>query len=219
MSALLLYALIDAEARPAALPAAGLEGRPLRKIACGSLAGIVSDHEHRPQADLGSLWDYERVLEQVIERTAMLPLRYGTSFTDEHELVSAVVAREESLRAALERVRGAVEIAVRAPAEDRGATEGEHRPDETGSSPGLTYMRERLEARQRSRRLARELELTLDGLVRAQTQRRGGAHALLVERAHVEEVARRARALGLVASGPWPPFSFTGATGEAGELT
>jgi hypothetical protein len=56
MGVLLLYALVDADAELAPLPA-GLEGCPPRKAACGRLAGIVSDHEGPPTAEVESLWD------------------------------------------------------------------------------------------------------------------------------------------------------------------
>jgi hypothetical protein len=157
------------------------------------------------------------LLEQVIKQTAMLPLRYGTTFADERALTAAVAAREGPLRAALERVRGAVEIAVRAPAEHRQPARSDGMLDEAPSSPGRAFMLERLAARERGRKLELELERAMDGLVRARAARGEGAHALLVEHAHVGEVARRARTLGLIASGPWPPFSFTGEAGAASE--
>lgn len=219
MSVLLLYALIDDGTGVGPLPAMGLAGRPLRTVACGQLTAIVSEHERAPGCDVESLWCYEQLLERVMARAALLPARFGTTFADDRELVAAVSAREPDLCDALQRVRGAVEIAVRAPADAGSAAigerpgqhqAGERQVGERQGGPGRAYMLGRLAARARQRQLARELERALGGLVRARAPRGEGSYALLVDHANVEEVARRARELGLLASGPWPPFNFTG---------
>src|SRR5204863_2932 len=57
---------------------------------------------------------HERVVAAVMARGAVLPLRFGTAMTDERSLVALLSERHDDFVAALERVRGRVELGVRA---------------------------------------------------------------------------------------------------------
>ena len=65
------------------------------------------------------------MLEQLLEDRNLLPVRYGTVVKDVGAAARVLDERYDELAAALERVRGAVEIAVRVRARDSRAR---HRP-------------------------------------------------------------------------------------------
>jgi hypothetical protein len=162
---------------------------PLRELKCDDLA-LVCGHggdDHEITAD--ALWRHEAIVEALMETRDVLPLRYGTRFERDAEAVGAVAGRSDDLRAALDRVRGAVELSLRVRARERADT---------------------AQVETRLRPLAREAIVRPgrdDGeLMRA---------AYLVERSRVdafrEEVARlqaERSEFGLLLTGPWPPYSF-----------
>ena len=123
-----------------------------------------------------------------------------------------MAARRDELRAALERVRGAVELAVRARANEAEA-----------ALPATRNGREYLAARLGRSRAAVELHEPLAALARASVIQPGDEllrAAYLVDRdaaaAFIERVRDLQRAhpeLALVCTGPWPPYSFAEGTG------
>lgn len=86
---------------------------PLRAVAAAGLVAVVTEAQDELTAE--ALWRREELVEQLMADRDVLPVRYGTRFDDDDEAARAVAARRASLTAALERVRGAVEFAVRAP--------------------------------------------------------------------------------------------------------
>ena len=113
MSAGLLYIYAILDAAPAEL-GLGLGGAPLRAVSTGPVAAVVSDHARAPEAGEEQLWQHESVVEQLMEDAVVLPLRFGTTVTDEEDLVASLRSREEEFLDLLEGVRGAVELSVRA---------------------------------------------------------------------------------------------------------
>ena len=88
----------------------------LRAIPADGLAAVVGPVSRAdPTAD--SLWRHERTVQELMVDRDVLPVRYGTRFADEQDAARAVAARGPTLAAALDRVRGAVEMSVHAPAE------------------------------------------------------------------------------------------------------
>ena len=79
------------------------------------------------------LWRHEALLEELMQERDLLPVRFGTLVADEHDAARAVAERSEELLAGLERVRGAVELALRV-----NPTEAEP-PGEAGT--GRDYLR------------------------------------------------------------------------------
>jgi hypothetical protein len=127
--------------------------------------------------------------------------------------------RSEDLLARLERVRGAVEIGLRASWRDGGGVLPTERSESAAS-----YLRDRLELRQHARRVAHQLD-PLTAL--AVSSRRVLAprpdlpvlDAYLVDRSRVDEFVALVEKLGgglddvdLVCTGPWPPYSFAEGT-------
>ena len=156
---------------------------PLRAVPAGSLVAVCgpADDEVTPE----TLWHRESVLEGLMADRNLLPVRYGTRVEDEEAAARAVEERREQLAAALERVRGAVELSVRVVGEAGGAV---HQP---------------------------LLALARDAVVgRAQAPETHRA-AYLVDRAAVQEfvdtvaaLQRTTTDLQVLCTGPWPPYSF-----------
>ena len=196
-----LLAITDDDARP--------PEPPLRAVRCGRLS-VVWAPATEGAVDADTLWRREAVLEQLMEDRDVLPVRFGTLVEDERAAVAAVAPRGEALAEALERIRGAVELSVRAVAGDPAA-------EPEGEPSGREYLRERV-ARAR---LARALHDPLAAAARdaaVQDSPELLRAAYLVDRdevdafvALVERLQREHEELSVLCTGPWPPYSFTGA--------
>jgi hypothetical protein len=148
-----------------------------------------------------------------METGGVLPARFGTCVRDEAELRAILRTRGADLERGLRRVRGRVELGVRAL-----WPRGEEPPPAGGRDFMLAKVRRRAEARA----LACDLHEALAGLAvdeRSSVLPRPDtpvSAAYLVDRSRVRAFERRAAALRaerddaeLVLSGPWPPYSFS----------
>jgi Gas vesicle synthesis protein GvpL/GvpF len=193
-----LYAITDDPAPP---------DPPLRAISCDGLTALCAPAdpgEREPTVD--ALWHHEEVVEALMEERDLLPVRFGTLVSDEAAAVRAVADRRDELAARLDRVRGAVELAVRA---------HPRVPDEApDAATGMDYM----QAKARSMETASLLHEPLDFLARDSVVQHGAEllkAAYLVDREAVEAFVSLVERLGqvhpgldLVCTGPWPPYSF-----------
>lgn len=212
---LLVYGIVEADGREPS--GEGLNGRPLRGVAEGSLLAVVSDHDGaRPEPTAAALTAYERTVGRLMERGAILPARFGSVLENECEVRALLRRRHRDLLARLRRVHGAVEIGLRAIWRD-----GVHpRADDDGSQSGTSYLRERLERHQSAARVAGELDSLRPIVLSA---RRILAprpdvpviDAYLVDQARMDEFVALVEQLDdslddvvLVCTGPWPPYSF-----------
>jgi gas vesicle protein GvpL/GvpF len=159
------------------------------------------------------LWSREEMLEKLMEQCDLLPVRYGSRVEDDAAVARVLSERQGQLAEALERVRGAVEVAVRVLQTDEPSGTSE-RPPESGAD----YLR----SKARHAKVATDVHEALGGLARASTEQPGRAGsevlraAYLVDRgsvgSFVERVAELQTAkpqLRLLCTGPWPPYSFT----------
>jgi hypothetical protein len=211
---LLVYAI--AEAGAGAVGGTGFESRSLYRVTEGRLVALVSDHpggSPRPTSD--TLREYEHTIERLMDCGTILPARFGSILVDESAVRAMLQRRCNDLLAALHRVRGAVELGLRA---------SSHRtpklPAPAGRQSGTTYMHDRLAQQRRAREVASELE-PLAAVARSSRRQQYPAPALplldayLVDRervdefiALVEQLDNRLEDLELVCTGPWPPYSF-----------
>jgi hypothetical protein len=212
---LVVYAITDADSPD--IEERGLHGRPLRTVAQDALAAVVSDHDgSRVARSATNLWDYEQVMERLMACCTILPLRFGTVLANEQAVRDMMRDRADQLLAGLDRVRGAVELGIRAgwrqPAAPE-ATAGTH-------GDGTAYMLERLSLHRQACDLVDRLD-PLAGLARDIRRRLVGRddlpvlEAYLVNRERVAEFTERVRDIDtrhpdieLVCTGPWPPYSF-----------
>lgn len=195
----------------------GLAGAPLEGICEGSMLAVVSRHQRLPEGgSLDALWVHERVVEALMADRAVLPMRFGTRLRDLDGVRAALAARRESLLDALDRVRGRVELAVRAirPAADVAI--------DAAPASGVAYLRARL----RSTRSAESLHEPLAALAVAAhrwPERAPGEvlrasylvdqPAVVSFRRAVERLQRQHPEAALLCTGPWPAYSFTQETG------
>lgn len=194
----------------------GLDNRPLFGITEGPLEAIVSDQEGRaPEPSAAALREYERTVRGLMDRGTILPAQFGSVLPDEDAVRGLLRSRRRDLLSRLRKVRGAVEIGLRASWREAASVVLDPRPPS-----GSSYLRERLELRQSARRVASELD-PLTALARG--SRRALAprpdlpvlDAYLVDRgrvrefvALVEQLDDRLDDVELVCTGPWPPYSF-----------
>jgi Gas vesicle synthesis protein GvpL/GvpF len=211
---LLVYGIVEAtDSEPCGI---GLDGQALHAVVEGPLAAVVTDHlggPLEPTADALSV--YEQTVRRLMERGAILPAQFGSVVEDERAVRELLRQRLRDLVARLQRVRGAVEIGLRASWRD-----GARMPSEARPQSGTSYLRDRLELRQSARRVAGELD-PLGALARS--SRRAIAprpdlpvlNAYLVDSGRVSEFVELVEQLDdrldeveLVCTGPWPPYSF-----------
>src|ERR671935_1333283 len=108
-----LYALVDHPARVPEL--AGIGRSALAAAAADEIDAILSEHAVLPPDPTEeAILAHAHVVEEVAAlNDAVLPARFPGRYETEAALVDAVRGRAPQLRAALERVRGCVEMAVR----------------------------------------------------------------------------------------------------------
>jgi hypothetical protein len=194
-----LYAIADHPGPP--LPA------PLHEVPAGDLAAICAPAEER-EVTPETLWAHEQIVEALMEDRDLLPVRFGTRLEDDAAAARSLAERRVELELALERVRGAVELSVRAVLTE---------PGEAPEDPA-DYLR----VKRRNSAVATAIHEPLAALARAGLQRtpRSPAEALraayLVDRGGVGGFTRlvarldeRHPELRLLCTGPWPPYSFT----------
>jgi hypothetical protein len=93
----------------------GVFNAPVRLLDRDGLAGLVSDVDGPVPARRADLLAHFRVLEDVAARGTVLPLRFGTMFDSDDEVVrELLVRRREVLDRLFEELDGTVEVAVRA---------------------------------------------------------------------------------------------------------
>jgi hypothetical protein len=219
---LYVYALTDEPELPAR-PPRGHRGAPLRVVVgAGGVSAVCTRHRDLAVAvEERHLWRHERVTEALMEDRAVLPVRFGTTVADEDTLRTLLEDRADELRAALQRVRGRVEIGVRVLWTPPPAP-----PDDDGSAaPGTAYLRGRLRVQSAAQRIADDVhERIAARAVAAQrrvlvTPRLLLSGAYLVERSAIDDLlaaadagAREHPGTEVLCTGPWPPHSFADAT-------
>lgn len=199
----------------------GLHGATLRAIQCGPVQAVVSEHAVAPEPDEDLLWAHEQVVEELMEGSTILPMRFASIAEGPEALVAMLEKRREEFVASLERVRGAIELSVRA--QLSGAAEPadpEPRP-ERATGPGTAYLFQRVRRHRRSEAVADLIHRPLVLLARRSVLKEGHGDptefkaAYLVDEAAVEPFGDRVGKLNdtlgdvsVTCTGPWPPYSF-----------
>jgi hypothetical protein len=239
------YGLVPAAIDALALPP-GIDGCSVSAVTVGPfavLASTLSAQRYGRDAwtehadDLS--WvkqlvsEHHRVLQQAVEQTDVLPLSLSTIHLDEDSLRRGILVQQNSLQAALDRVRGHIEMGVKvyaAPA-----------PEDSNRAPGPATGREYLTRRSAQQRdvVGRWERLQLaslrvhEELAQRSTHARanpaqdpvlsGRADPMLLNGAYLvpraDETAFRLRAAEVAAevtpegvfvecTGPWPAYNF-----------
>ena len=198
----------------------GLGGAALRALERDGLAAVYSRHrslQPRPRAEL--VVTHERVVEAIMARGPVLPLRFGTQLEGEQALSTVLAERRAQMLRGLEYVRGRVELGLRViPV---GAIDSEVPQRERS---GRDYLLARVGEHRQAQSAARELHAPLDALAKASVVRaRATPPAVLVAtylvdadaveefRSRAERIASSLDELAIHVTGPWPPYSFADA--------
>jgi len=195
-----VYAFVDGLTGLPGRP--GVEGAVLEEIRASGVVAVISRHSAPASGDPRAAAVAHGLVVEALRSAAesVLPARFGESFAGEAELGEAVAASGERIRAALELVRGCVELGVRlTPA---GTV--------VAASSGRAY----LEARRAQTSVVSALDERLETFTRAVASG-AGERVYLVESASapaaVEAVHAFAAAhpdVSVVCTGPWAPYSF-----------
>ena len=222
-----VYALIT----PSRLPrgVTGVAAEPLRGVMVDGIVAVVGHVRRRPAASARNLRRFASVVESIAgSASAILPARFGSTFTDVTELTLVVRSRQASIRERLRAVRGRAQMTLRLIGSDpgdgsfRGQTPVTSRSGvrpRNDSTQGTQYLRERMEMLRSAHEISElaPVRAAVRRLVRDERVERRGSiatvHHLIpraaaerylaaVERAAVETSVR------LTVSGPWAPYAF-----------
>ncbi|HEY2335223.1 MAG TPA: GvpL/GvpF family gas vesicle protein [Solirubrobacterales bacterium] len=221
MSGSVLYVYAVTGSFPGSLAvAAGLRGAPLRAIASGPVAAIYSEHGIAPEPDEELLWSHEQIVEELMEGSTILPMRFGSTVESPEALADWLKERREEFSVSLKRVRGAVELSVRAQLPAAAKVDEKARPA-WRSQPGTAYLLERARRQRRSEDAAARIHRPLAALARRSMPKAGAGDrgafkaAYLVDEESVEAFGDRVGELNstlvdtkVSCTGPWPPYSF-----------
>jgi gas vesicle protein GvpL/GvpF len=168
-----VYGIVEAGVRPIDLDdtpeIGGLEAA--RSIESAGLAAVVSrvdlgefDERALPERLNDPVWleakarAHEEVLEAVARQRTIVPLRFGTIFLGTTDVRSFVSERETALRQTIERVRGRVELGVKAWGDratmEAAWNEAAGQEGAEAEAPGRSYLLERRREQRRSRELS-----------------------------------------------------------------
>jgi hypothetical protein len=216
---LYLYAIADTD--PAGPLGTGIGDEPLALIPAGGLVAVAGGLPGRPTADAETLKRQDAVVRRLAGLfAALLPVRFGESAADEAAVAAKIAPRESELTAALELVRGCVQMTLRVFGEADPAPEP---AIATSSGPGARYLEARRQEQERLKSLPEigPLSAVLRPLLRAERIERHAAGPLLGTAYHlvpregaaaylaaVEEARGHVGGRRLAATGPWPPYAF-----------
>jgi hypothetical protein len=158
-----VYAVTDAATAGPPHPAIpGVDGAPVRRIASGGLAAVVSSVDaarfseealRRSLKDLPWLEETARAHHAVVAAVApagpVAPVRLATVYVDDENVRALLQERAAAFRAALDRIRGRTEWGVKAwavPSDDA----GESQQITDGAKPGTSYLMRRRAERDRT---------------------------------------------------------------------
>jgi len=202
----------------------GLAQAPLDGVREGELLAVISRHADPPRDPaLDALWEHERVIERLMTERAILPMRFGTRLSGDEALRQHLADRQQEFLAALDRVRGRVELGVRAM--QRAAAQDTSAPPARDALTGRAYIDDKLRRARWLERGADGLHEPLAALAAASTRHTARApdellrasylvdvSAVVDFRAAVERLQRGDADTAILCTGPWPPYSFVAET-------
>ncbi len=215
---LCVYAIVDGRST---VPARGAGGARLVTVAGGRFAAIAARVPRAPRPSPRNLRQHDGVVRDLWSRLpAVLPARFGTSFGGAADLALALIARERTLARDVRRVRGRAQMTVRVMNRTGTGAAAVPLPAlEPSAASGTEYLRRRaaLAAREREIPGFASLRAAVGRWVREErVETHAGVASVyhLVPRGSVEAYRRameRAAAgsgLGIVVTGPHPPYAF-----------
>ena len=214
---------------------AGLGGAAPRLIYQEAMAAVVSEFEGETvSVTRENVLAHERVVSRVLAGITPLPFRFGT-LASEERIQSYVASQMSPLKAALEHVRGAVEMSVKIIWDAAGnrrealANEAQAQHGAAVTGAGTEFMmakRREIAGDERLQIRAGELDAwlaeALRDVVRESSVELRPAESLVLSasylvarenlnayRARLEKARLERQDLHFLTSGPWPPYSFS----------
>lgn len=222
-----VYCLLTASREPRSHMPGGLDGIHVRVVHAGPVDVLASDvAQGAPTPTIERIRAHDEVVRWALEQETPLPARFGQTFDSDAAVIEAVRVREHAFTAALERVRGLVEMTVRVKLSvDAGSDRRVIRTEGLSGRDYLAWVRERQRRMRAWQEEADFLRRRVADHVRAMVHAEASsvstrpmrllAISHLVERDSVrryrEELSTLAesdRTLQLRISGPWAPYSF-----------
>ncbi|MFQ3661778.1 MAG: GvpL/GvpF family gas vesicle protein [Chloroflexaceae bacterium] len=222
---LYLYAIINRPTTPLP-PLHGFDEQAVYCSVCGNVAALYSHyHGPAPRTEAAQLWRHEAVVEALLDRHSVLPVRYGTLLADEAALTMLLRERHDSFMAGLARVAGRVEVSVRVLWPAAAAVSA---PRPATAENGRAYLARRMAEEQAREARLREAHKRADAL-HAALEHLAVAHvrqvlphervllsaAYLIPRESLDTFRAAVAALGqanpdvhLLCTGPWPAYHF-----------
>jgi Gas vesicle synthesis protein GvpL/GvpF len=218
-----VYALAESDVQP--VHVAGINDSTPEVIVLPSCAAIVSRVTTGPDPDEASLRRHEEVVEQVMQRSSVIPLRFGQVLNNEEMLRDSVAEAAHTVEDLLRRFAGKVELGVRGL-----SSEGRREFVAAAAPSGREYMEGRLEHERMKRAQTRDHAALADLVHKSLsadtsdsrlsvdiTPRMFMSGAYLIARNEVDPFLERLREVEsrlpesaqLMCTGPWPPYSFS----------
>jgi hypothetical protein len=189
----------------------------------GLAAAVSAGEEMTAAPSVGSLLAYERVVEAIHARQAVIPLRYGCVMESDSAVIRLLENHRPEYETLLTRLRGMAEMGIRVLSPARAAV-----LPAFPSSPGaayLTSLRKRYDSAMALGPEESQLADRIAGLFSGcSTERRSEVSLssqgrlvslyFLIPKTCVEQFRQRARQICLPGSakvlwsGPWPPYNF-----------
>ena len=186
-----------------------------RDLAC---VGRVCDRAD-PPTDPAHLVEHDQLVARLMQAcSSVVPFRYGTVLPDTDAVRAELSVRRQGFYALLDRLRGRVELALRATPGGL-VHAGSARSDDPGEGPGRSYLRSlRVDAAgyEPLERLHRTLAASAVAAVAEPVVRAGMKASYLLEEFDVDGFRRAldravdgAEGVGQVSlTGPWAPYTF-----------
>jgi hypothetical protein len=206
----------------------GLGEAPLDGVREGELLAVISRHVHPPgDPALDALWVHERVIERLMADRAVLPMRFGTKLAGDDALQEILAGRQQEFLTALDRVRGRVEIGIRAmqPPDVQDVNGAPSAMSARDATSGRAYIEGKLRNGRRVEREAAAVHEPFAALAAASTRHAARRPdellraSYLVDKAAVarfrgtvERMQRADPGVAILCTGPWPPYSFVAET-------
>ncbi|MQA03163.1 MAG: hypothetical protein GEV07_10695 [Streptosporangiales bacterium] len=210
-----VYGIGESSSGAPALP--GLDDAPLQVLDRAGVAAVYSRHAALHLSVAAELvFAHERVVEAMLARGSVLPLRFGTRLDSEERLARELAQRRDELVDGLRRVRGRVEVGVRILRERSHPADAEDRV-----RSGRDYLLSRAAEQRRASEVTRDLHEPLAERADASVLREYpappdvmvGTYLLPADRAtdfsaYAEALGTRHADMRAHVTGPWPPYNF-----------
>jgi len=209
----------------------GIDGRPVFPLRCEKYTMLVSRLERDFSFSARSIVEHGQVIVRVFENRTVLPMRFGTFFRSEKQVIDLVRENRQDLLEAFCRLRGKAEMRVKlllgfgTPVAPRKMADVRKPPRRSLVSEEYVPQADGEPLDPECRELAAQLSVRLREMFHPLDQqvscRRLEGSQLLVDCAHLieaEKVAAYQKLCGqasaqvkdcdLRVSGPWPPYHF-----------